>query len=122
MDDQLTLIDQTYKTANGEKFSISTLTNPFGYNTTWAYLYSWYGKKKYGYIPHFFGPDQNGIFAGELMSRIDKPQSLHFRIIEPKEGLNNEVYNQSIQEGYLNYGRPISKHKYGAMELDEFHN
>jgi 4-amino-4-deoxy-L-arabinose transferase-like glycosyltransferase len=60
----LQAIDYTYQAASGDPFSISTLTNPYLYNTTWAYLYDWYGQGKYGYKPSFRGSSQQGIFAG----------------------------------------------------------
>ncbi len=81
--DQLSLIDKSYEIADGQPFSISTFTNPLGYNTTWAYLYDWYGKKKYGYKPKFYGPDQTGIFANELMEQTKSPLDIHFAILEP---------------------------------------
>ncbi len=78
----LKLINETYRRAGGEPFSISTLTIPYGMNTTWAYLFDWYGQKNYGYEPVFFGPDQTGIFGGDLLKPTQNPLPHHFAIIE----------------------------------------
>lgn len=81
--DQLALIDYTYETANFEPFSFSAFTNPNGYYITWAYLYDWYGQKKYGYKPTFVGPDQKGLFGADLLPRDDVSRNhYHFTIIE----------------------------------------
>lgn len=81
---QLSLIDYTYLKANGENFTFSAFTNPNGYYITWAYLYDWYGQKKYGYKPTFVGPDQMGLFGEELLLRDDVSRTkIHFTIIEP---------------------------------------
>jgi hypothetical protein len=71
--DQLNTIDYTYKIADNKPFSISTLTIPYSYNTTWSYLYNWYGKQNYGYLPSFYGPSQKGLFAGDLLSEATSP-------------------------------------------------
>ncbi|HUD45085.1 MAG TPA: glycosyltransferase family 39 protein [Patescibacteria group bacterium] len=83
LNNELAAIDFTYKKAGGSPFSISTYTNPYGYDTTWAYLYNWYGRQRYGYVPSFFGPSQQGIFAGDLLPQVNNPLSMHFTIREP---------------------------------------
>ncbi len=54
---QLAAIDYTYNQSLGEKFVISTVTNPLYINAVWSYHYDWYGKK-YGYLPSWGGGDQ----------------------------------------------------------------
>lgn len=84
---QLKIIDKTYEISRGKPFSINTLTLPIWTNTTWAYLYGWYGKKNYGYIPSFYGRDQTGMPGGEELILINKPLDISFFIIEPKDGI-----------------------------------
>jgi len=82
--DQLSLIDYTYAKASGGDFTFSAFTNPHGYYITWAYLYDWYGQKKYGYKPTFVGPNQSGLFGEELLLRDDVSRAkIHFTIVEP---------------------------------------
>jgi len=78
----LKLVDYTYQEANGNSFSISTLTSPYKYNTTWAYLYSWYGMNKYGYLPKWVGSDQTGITGDNLLKKVNQSELIHFSIYE----------------------------------------
>lgn len=93
---QLALIDLTYQKAEGQSFSINTLTLPFWTNTTWAYLYFWYGQEKYGYLPKFYGHDQVGLLGVEVLEKIDQPLEKTFFIIEPHVGIPDEIYNLEI--------------------------
>ncbi|TSC88600.1 MAG: Uncharacterized protein G01um10147_96 [Microgenomates group bacterium Gr01-1014_7] len=93
---QIDLIDQTYKKAEGQPFSINTLTLPLWTNTTWAYLYSWYGKQKYGYVPEFTGHDQVGLLGVNDLKKIDKPLDKSFFIIEPHVGIPDTEFNLEI--------------------------
>lgn len=120
LNQQLALIDQTYKIANGQKFSISVFGIPYAYSTTWAYLYSWYGSKKYGYTPLWFGPSQEGIPAGELLSKSGKQLDLHFIIYEPGlsdflrekfEQTQNGLPKESVVQN--NFGTLILRQKGG---------
>lgn len=55
---QLQVVDYTYQQAKGQSFAINAVTYPLYYNGMWAYLYSWYGQSKYGYLPGWLGGDQ----------------------------------------------------------------
>jgi hypothetical protein len=113
--DELAVIDYTYKTANGKSFTISTLTNPYGYNITWAYLYSWYGKQKYGYTPAFYGPDQTGLYGSGLIVQSPKPERIHFSIYEPLQGFSVPVRLTFIQDQNIFAGSVSSR-----MNFHEF--
>lgn len=93
---ELALIDQSYKESGGKPFSINTLTLPLWTNTTWAYLYSWYGKSKYGYVPYFYGRDQVGLLGVNSLKGIEKPLNKTFFIIEPADGIPAKFYNDEI--------------------------
>lgn len=93
---ELALVDQTYKIADGKPFSINSITLPLWTNTTWAYLYSWYGQKKYGYVPSFYGHDQVGLLGVDSLKRMEKPERISFLIIEPTEGIPNQFYQQDL--------------------------
>lgn len=116
---QLKLIDQTYKIASGEEFSISSLTSPYKYNTTWSYLYSWYGKKKYGYTPAWFGPSQVGIPAGELLKEVNQPKEVHFAIYDPDPGWLFIFIPEFDQEQTSWTGSPSAVFEFGALKLEQ---
>lgn len=115
--EMLEAIDYTYKEAGGNEFSISTITNPYGYNTLWAYLYSWYGQKTYGYLPNWYGPDQAGIFGGNLLSKVDNPKNIHFSIREPNGGIPIWLF-QAFNNEQENIATSTA-HFFGTIELRE---
>jgi len=94
--DKLNLIDYTYAQAAGQPFTISSFTSPYNYNTTWSYLYSWYGQEKYAYTPTFVGPDQNGLFGGDMLQKADTPSELHFALYEPSHGIPEWLYIEFV--------------------------
>lgn len=55
---QLAVVDYTYIQSHGQPFAINAVTYPLYYNGLWAYLYKFYGKSKYGYLPGWLGGDQ----------------------------------------------------------------
>lgn len=113
---ELKLIDETYKISDGQPFSINTLTLPLWTNTTWAYLYSWYGYKNYGYVPSFYGHNQIGLLGEKDLLKIDKPLNKTFFIIEPHVGIRDEDYRLEI--GAENSKTDlISETKYGELIL-----
>lgn len=93
---ELKLIDETYKIAAGEQFSINSLTLPLWTNTTWAYLYEWYGKSRYDYVPQFLGHDQIGLLGANSLQKIDQPLEKTFLIIEPTEGIPPRFYGEEL--------------------------
>lgn len=44
-------VDYIYNDAQGENFSYDYFTVPWWKNEAWEYLFSWYGKNRYGYEP-----------------------------------------------------------------------
>ena len=113
---ELRLIDQTYKEASGSAFSINTITLPLWTNTTWAYLYSWYGKNKYGYVPDFYGHNQIGLLGENSLEKIDKPLNKTFLIMEPADGIPTQYYTQDLdtENSKTKLMREIN---YGAIKL-----
>lgn len=82
LQDSLLLVDETYRLAEGKPFSISSLASPYKYNTVFAYLYDWYGRSKYGYVPSFYGDTQVGLINEGLLPETEQPLSYHFSIIQ----------------------------------------
>lgn len=109
LSDQIAAMEYIYNSANGAPFSISTLTNPYAMNTTWAYLFSWYGEKHFGYRPKFLGNDQVGMFGAELLERKSAAEAYHYSILEPLDGIPKNV--QEIFEGEQNNVGEVSSVK-----------
>lgn len=115
---QMKLIDFTYEKAEGQPFSINTLTLPLWTNTTWAYLYSWYGQKKFGYLPKFYGHDQIGLLGNKVLEKVDKPYSKTFFIIEPHVGIPDDIYQLEIGSENSK-SEIISEVKFGDLRVQE---
>jgi len=79
------IIDYTYLAANGEPFTLNTVTIPLYINTTWAYLYEFYGYRKYGYLPYWGGRTQKD-YQGNLEEKQFGPET-RFLIIESTIGI-----------------------------------
>lgn len=115
---QLDIVDRTYQLANGQPFSINTITVPFWTNTTWAYLYQWYGQQKYGYVPSYYGQDQLGMIGGEVMKHRIIPEKKAFLIIEPKNGMTQQGIDQDLDtEFYKTY--LVKHYDFDTLVLEE---
>lgn len=115
---QLALIDKTYELANGQPFSINSLTLPLWTNTTWAYLYSWYGERNYGYVPIFYGRDQVGSPGDGVLQETNKPLEKSFFIVEPGIGIPGVFINQEM-ESENGKTRFIREYEFGTLKLQE---
>jgi hypothetical protein len=82
LSDEKKVIDYTYTQSNNQPFSINTVTNPLFINTTWSYLYFWYGKSTYGYLPTWWGDPQGSLEEGEVPFESDIQSPIHFLILE----------------------------------------
>lgn len=100
LSDELKLIDYVYKESPHKPFAINTITNPLFINTTWSYLFNWYGKSKYGRMPVWFGLNQNGFFGSKIKfsSRKLGVGDIIYLIIEPTPGIPEEYI-----KGYLRF-------------------
>lgn len=86
--DEKSALDYIYKEAKGKPFAVNALTIPLSINTTWSYLFEWYGSQKYGYLPIWSVKSTQG-FLGNLQfetKRSELPKA-QFVIIEPTVGI-----------------------------------
>lgn len=74
------VIDYTYKAAKNKKYSVCAVTTPLFVNSLWSYLYFWYGKEKYGYMPYWTGQKQ--VQNKSLIPYADKKYDTRFLIIQ----------------------------------------
>lgn len=90
------ILDYTYVSSGRKPFSINTITEPLFINTTWAYLYNFYAKPEYGYLPYWSGKDQTNRLGNLPLS---KTQPLyHYLIIEPTTGIPDYFVKAAINE------------------------
>ncbi|MFC1790562.1 ArnT family glycosyltransferase [Patescibacteria group bacterium] len=113
---QLQLVDQAYQIAAGEEFSINSLTLPLWTNTTWTYLFSWYGLKKYGYLPQFYGHDQIGLPGDDFLPEVREPSKITFLILEDPQGIPGHLYEAELssEDGR---SKLIREYYFGRLKL-----
>lgn len=93
------VLDFIYTRANRENFSINALSMPYNVNTTWSYLFEWYGYRKYHYLP-IWGGDKADGYPGNLVverSRSKLP-NLRFVIVEPLRGIYPWLVDDFLRE------------------------
>ncbi|MGA2910215.1 MAG: glycosyltransferase family 39 protein [Candidatus Microgenomates bacterium] len=90
-------VDYTYQSSGGQRFSINSITAPLWLNTTWSYMYSWYGLGKYGYLPYWHGRSQVGDI-GDILPDTPKNIQIYYFIIEPQEGIPQNFVDDAISE------------------------
>lgn len=88
--DEKKVVDYVYAEGGGQ-FAVNTITNPLFINTTWAYLFDWYGKSKYGYMPAWLGYPLDDAGKDVKFSNLEKKEGKTlFLIIEPGPGIPDE--------------------------------
>lgn len=115
--DEERVIDFIYQRAEGSDFAINALTMPYNVNTTWSYLFEWYGKGKYGYVP-IWGGDGAAGFPGSLQveKARSKLPSKRFLIVEPLEGIPSYLVDSFIKNEEI-YATVIEKKRIGTMQV-----
>lgn len=114
---EIAAIDYVYKYAKGKNFKVYTFM-PSIYDYPYQYLFWWYGKKTYGYIPadYAYAPDKplyisnKDKFAGS-QSNYD---GLVFLIKEPNRGYNWK----SGWEASYRFMELLSSEKLGAIDIE----
>lgn len=120
---QIKAIDYTYKSADGESFSINTITSPLWVNSVWSYLYSWYGEKEYGYLPAWHGRDQVGRLGNNLGD--GKGMQIKYLVSEPLQGIPPRFVKEALVAENNLYGLSVEEKQFGEiivqkrMEQDE---
>ncbi len=114
---EISLVDYTYQRADGKPFSISSLTSPLFVNTLWSYLYNWYGKDRYGYLPYWVGRNQVGQLGDNLQTAASGIP-LHYFIIEPTYGIPElwVTYAKGDQDAISSL---VSEKKFGEIVIQE---
>lgn len=101
LNDETKLIDRIYQISGGNGFTVRATSMPYKIQTTWAYLFEQYGKKKYGYLPYW----ENGNvldYPGTLPGPVNGTTCLRFSVIEPIRGIpENLIGGDQKEENYF---------------------
>ena len=98
--DQLAVIKEIYKEANGEPFYFQSYTIPYWQQQGWEYLFWYFGKNTYSYIPE------------------NKKTKNLFVIIQNDP--NNQIYqNNWLKNTVSGWGTKESEFKYGALKVEK---
>lgn len=115
--DEEKIIDFIYQNAKGENFAVNALTMPYNVNTTWSYLFEWYGRSKYGYVPIWGGDAASGFPGGlKVETARSKLPTRRFLIIEPQEGIPLYL-SDSFIKNEENYALTLEKKQLGTLQV-----
>lgn len=116
LSDEYKIIDQMYQQAQGNGFTVRLTGIPYKVQTVWAYLFNYYGQKKYGYLPFWETGNTLG-FPGTLPIPQNGTTCYRFRVVEPANGLPESLINDDlkIEEYFSNY---VDKIKIGDFLLE----
>lgn len=100
---QMQVVDYTYEESAGQPFAINAVTYPLYYNGMWAYLYHWYGKEKFGYLPEWLGGDQ--LHPYDLLPKSKSDEKIIYMIISETPRIPDVYKNQgrvwAVKQGKL---------------------
>lgn len=117
LEDEKQVLDKIYQDAGSKPFIFNALTMPYKIKTTWAYLFNWYGKSKYGYLPFWGGEDVPG-YPGELPQPPPDLQYPRYAVIEPLRGIPEHLRTEFINSEN-GYGEPIWEGKIGEFVIQK---
>ena len=117
--EQIKVLDYIYITAGKNDFSVASLGVPLKINTTWSYLFEWYGYKTYGYLPIWSEKPPLG-FPGNLSykeKRSDLPLTQYI-IIEPTIGINEGYIEKYFSEENY-FSRIVEEKDFGSIAVQK---
>jgi hypothetical protein len=117
LSNELNVLDYIYKASKNKPFSINTITSPLWINTTWSYLFNWYGKGEYGYLPEWGGRDQVGQLGNNL-ENANTETNLHYLIIEPPQGIPG-YYLEWEQNAENSKSEVINEASFGDIRVQQ---
>lgn len=111
---QLQVVDYTYMESQGRSFTINAVTYPLYYNGLWAYLYYWYGKGKYKYLPKWLGGDQ--LHPYNLLTKSRGDEKIFYMIISETPRIP-DLYKNQGKIWALEYGKLIEEKKFNGFTV-----
>lgn len=114
---EIAAIDYVYKYANGQNFKVYIFM-PSVYDYPYQYLFWWYGRKKYGYIPaeYAYAPNKPAYISNKDKFEGSKAnyEGLVFLIKEPNRGYN---WKSGWEASYKSM-ELLSSEKLGSIEIE----
>lgn len=99
LSDEKKVLDYIYQDAARQTFAVKAITLPYIINTTWSYLFEWYGLQKYGYQPIWNGKNSLGYPGNLKVEEIqERLPAKRYLIIEPIRGIPTHLINDYIRE------------------------
>lgn len=119
LSNQKKVLDFIYQESGDSQFAVKAITMPFDINTTWSYLFEWYGKDKYEYMPIWGGKNALGYHGNlEVEEAQDKLPAVRYVIIEPVRGIRQGLIDTFLtEEGY--FTKLISERKIGQFVVQK---
>lgn len=114
---QLKVIDYTYESSNGKPFAINAITYPLYYNGMWAYLYNWYGKNHYQYLPGWLGGDQ--LHPYDLLPKATGHEKYFYVLISETIRIP-EIYKNKGNEWGAGHGALIEEKKFPGFTVQKY--
>ena len=114
---QKQVLDFIYLKASKASFAVNALTVPLNVNTTWSYLFEWYGFQRYSYLPVWGGKAAAG-FSGNLKietRRSELPQK-RFTIIEPTVGIGQKQIDDFFREENY-FSKVLEEKDFGGIKV-----
>ena len=119
LSDEKKVLDYIYQDSQGEPFAVKAITMPYLVNTTWSYLFEWYGKKTYGYLPVWGGEAASGYSGNlEVQRAQDKLPDRRYLIIEPSRGIPAHLINNFLQEESY-FSKVVEEKKIGEFTVQK---
>lgn len=103
LSDEKKILDYMYQNAKGEPFAVKAVTMPFDINTTWSFLFEYYGARNYGYLPVWNGKTAEGYPGNLVIQEAQEGLPLkRYVIIEPLRGVPEYLMNDFMRtENYF---------------------
>ncbi len=98
--DEKRLMDIMYQKAEGRGFTVRLTGIPYKIQTLWAYLFRYYGLKKYDYLPYWETGNTLG-FPGTLPPPKTGTTCLRFLVREPMRGIPVKLVDSDVEEENL---------------------
>lgn len=112
-------LDYIYNQSDKTPFSVNAVTIPFNVNTTWDYLFGWYGMQKYGYVP-IWGGDAASGYEGTL--KVERARSKlpkkRFVIIEPTKNIPSYMVEGLLKEENY-FSKIVEVKSFGSITIQE---
>jgi len=110
------VIDYTYKNADKKDFGICSISEPLFMNTVWSFLYTTYGKQKYGYLPYWTGQKQT--LNDSFIPYAKKKYKTKFIIQEPMFGIPLWVLRSVyyVEDGQNTF---VEKKEFGSYAVQQ---